>query len=281
MQGRGGDGGGVYGLRHILTLFLLCLSVVLPGCNEQGMIVEKPYAYATAPSLKTGAAFLVIKNQTGKADRLTGAHSPIAERFEIHENKMDENGMMMMRPIDGIALPPGEQAVLEPAGNHIMMLGLKRPLRENETIPLTLVFEQGRGKRDCRLDYQSRDDAMIKTILILNGPNLNMLGMREPEIYGTQTLDDIKGMCLEKASELGFSIDFRQSNHEGELITWIQDAAGTAQAIIINAAGYTHTSVGIHDALKLAGLPVIEVHISDPAQREDFRHHSYIAPPGC
>ena len=115
-------------------------------------------------------------------------------------------------------------------------------------------------------------------ILILNGPNLNMLGLREPEIYGNQTLDDIKGLCLEKAAALGASIDFRQSNHEGELVTWIQEARGAFDGLIINAAAYTHTSVAIHDALKCLEIPIIEVHISDPKIREDFRHHSYIEP---
>lgn len=115
-------------------------------------------------------------------------------------------------------------------------------------------------------------------ILILNGPNLNMLGVREPEIYGDKTLDDVKGLCLEKAQELGQSIDFRQSNHEGELVDWIQQARGAFDGVVINAAAYTHTSVAIHDALKLLDIPIIEVHISDPKTREKFRHNSYIEP---
>lgn len=115
-------------------------------------------------------------------------------------------------------------------------------------------------------------------ILILNGPNLNMLGLREPEIYGSDTLDDIKGRCLEKAQGMGAEIDFRQSNHEGELVTWIQEARGNIDGFLINAAAYTHTSVAIHDALKLLDIPIIEVHISDPKSREEFRHHSYIEP---
>ncbi len=118
----------------------------------------------------------------------------------------------------------------------------------------------------------------MAAILILNGPNLNMLGKREPEIYGFETLDDIRAMCEDKASELGHTIDFRQSNHEGELIGWIQDARDSFDGIIINAAAYTHTSIGIHDALKLADKPVIEVHISDPETREEFRHISYVTP---
>lgn len=116
-------------------------------------------------------------------------------------------------------------------------------------------------------------------ILILNGPNLNMLGRREPEIYGHQTLSDIESLCHNTAARLGLSIDFRQSNHEGELVTWLQQAYGTVAGIIINAAAYTHTSVAIHDALKLhQDIPVVEVHLSDPKTREPFRHHSYIEP---
>lgn len=118
----------------------------------------------------------------------------------------------------------------------------------------------------------------MKKILILNGPNLNMLGMREPEIYGHQTLSDIEGQCRERAQSLGFSVDFRQTNHEGELVTWIQQARGQFDGIIINAAAYTHTSVAIHDALKLLSAPIIEVHLSNPKEREVFRHHSYIEP---
>ncbi|MFN3700836.1 MAG: type II 3-dehydroquinate dehydratase [Alphaproteobacteria bacterium] len=118
----------------------------------------------------------------------------------------------------------------------------------------------------------------IRSILVLNGPNLNMLGRREPEIYGTQTLADIERLCREKALALGVEIDFRQSNHEGELIEWIHGAIHKYAAILINAAGYTHTSVAIHDALKLTGLLVAEVHLSEPKSREAFRHFSYIEP---
>ena len=116
------------------------------------------------------------------------------------------------------------------------------------------------------------------TVLILNGPNLNMLGQREPDIYGSFTLEEIKGLCLEKAQALGLSIDFRQSNYEGELVEWIQQALGKVKAIIINAAAYTHTSIAIHDALKLHKAPIIEVHLSNPKERETFRHHSFIEP---
>ncbi len=116
-----------------------------------------------------------------------------------------------------------------------------------------------------------------KKLLILNGPNLNLLGTREPEIYGHQTLADIETLCQEQAKTLGLAIDFRQSNHEGELVSWIQAAREDCAGIIINGAAYSHTSVAIHDALKLARLPVIEVHLSNIYKREEFRHHSYIA----
>lgn len=115
-------------------------------------------------------------------------------------------------------------------------------------------------------------------ILILNGPNLNLLGTREPQIYGTTTLQDIAQLCVETAKKHGLEVDFRQSNHEGELIDWVQEARGGHAGIIINAGGYTHTSVALHDALRAVGLPIIEVHLSDPKTREAFRHHSYIEP---
>jgi 3-dehydroquinate dehydratase-2 len=114
-------------------------------------------------------------------------------------------------------------------------------------------------------------------VLILNGPNLNMLGVREPHLYGPATLADVEALCRNKAGALGLTIDFRQSNHEGELITWIQEARGNIRGLIINAAAYTHTSVAILDALKLLeSVPIIEVHLTDPKTREEFRHLSYI-----
>ena len=118
---------------------------------------------------------------------------------------------------------------------------------------------------------------MAKRVLVLNGPNLNMLGTREPGIYGAATLADIEALCHDAAKTLGLSVDFRQSNHEGELVTWIQDARKTADAIIINPAAYSHTSVAILDALKSFGMPIVEVHLSNIHQREPFRHHSYVS----
>lgn len=119
---------------------------------------------------------------------------------------------------------------------------------------------------------------MTATILVLNGPNLNLLGAREPEIYGATTLDDIREMMNKHVGDRGWLLDFRQSNHEGELVDWIQWARGHADAIIINAGAYTHTSVAILDALRAADKPVVEVHLSNLFKRETFRHHSYITP---
>lgn len=118
---------------------------------------------------------------------------------------------------------------------------------------------------------------MAKPIYVLNGPNLNMLGTREPAIYGSETLDDIKTRVETRAKSLNLRIDFRQSNIEGELVNWIQEARGKASGIILNAGGYTHTSVAILDALQAAELPVIEVHLSNIFRRDQFRQHSYIS----
>lgn len=115
-------------------------------------------------------------------------------------------------------------------------------------------------------------------ILVLNGPNLNMLGAREPEIYGHATLSDVEAACKKAAGELGLKVECRQSNHEGELVTWIQQSRSTHHGIVINAGAYTHTSIAILDALKMCGLPIIEVHVSNIFAREQFRHHSYISP---
>ena len=115
-------------------------------------------------------------------------------------------------------------------------------------------------------------------IFVLNGPNLNLLGTREPEIYGTETLDDISARLVDRADELGVELDIRQSNHEGHLIDWLHEArAKGAKAVIVNPGGYSHTSVALHDAVKAIGTPVIEVHLSDPGTREAFRHTDLVA----
>lgn len=119
---------------------------------------------------------------------------------------------------------------------------------------------------------------MAKPIFVLNGPNLNLLGTREPEIYGNTTLADIEAQSKVCAVGLGLTIDFRQSNHEGVLVDWIQEARLSACGLILNAGAYTHTSVALHDALKAFQLPAIEVHISNPHRREPFRHTSYVSP---
>jgi 3-dehydroquinate dehydratase-2 len=118
---------------------------------------------------------------------------------------------------------------------------------------------------------------MSKTILILNGPNLNLLGKRQPEIYGSATLNDVASLCAEAASAFDTGVVMRQSNHEGELVDWIQEARETADAIVINPGAYSHTSVAILDALNAFDGPVIEVHISNIHAREAFRHHSYVS----
>jgi 3-dehydroquinate dehydratase-2 len=118
---------------------------------------------------------------------------------------------------------------------------------------------------------------MSQRIDILNGPNLNLLGVREPEIYGHQTLADIEARCRQVAAERRLEITFRQSNHEGQIIDWIQEARGAAAGLIINPAGFTSTSIAILDALKMFEGPIVEVHLSNIHRREAFRHHSYIS----
>ena len=120
-------------------------------------------------------------------------------------------------------------------------------------------------------------DAVPKTVLVLNGPNLNLLGLREPEIYGHDTLDDIAAMLEDRARELDLQVDLRQSNHEGHLVDWLHEAQAVgARAVLLNAGGFTHSSVALHDAIKAVTTPVIEVHLSNPHRREGFRHVSLV-----
>ena len=114
-------------------------------------------------------------------------------------------------------------------------------------------------------------------IAVLNGPNMNLLGLRQPHLYGSATLDDVESLCAETAEALGLAIDFRQSNLEGELISWVQECRGRAAGIVINPAGYTTTSIALMDALLAIGLPTVEVHITNIHRREEFRQHSYIS----
>ncbi|MGL5864048.1 MAG: type II 3-dehydroquinate dehydratase [Phycicoccus sp.] len=115
-----------------------------------------------------------------------------------------------------------------------------------------------------------------RTVLVLNGPNLNLLGEREPEIYGHDTLDDVERRCRDAADAVGLTVDFRQSNHEGTLVDWVQEGRSGIAGVVVNAAGYTHTSVALRDALAACRVPRVEVHISDIAARESFRRHSYL-----
>ena len=118
---------------------------------------------------------------------------------------------------------------------------------------------------------------MTKPIYVLNGPNLNLLGTREPHIYGTTTLEDVRGLCEARAVALGHQVVFRQSNHEGQLIDWVQEARESACALVINPAGYGHTSIALLDALKALSIPIVECHLSNPAARETFRRRTYVS----
>ena len=123
----------------------------------------------------------------------------------------------------------------------------------------------------------------MKTALVLNGPNLNLLGTREPAVYGSQTLADVQALCQQACASHGFALDFRQSNHEGVLVDWLHEAgrlhtAGELAGVVLNAGAYTHTSVALHDAIKGTGIALIELHISNVHAREAFRHHSFISP---
>ena len=122
-----------------------------------------------------------------------------------------------------------------------------------------------------------RPPSPLPLIAVLNGPNMNMLGLRQPQVYGAATLDDVESLCAETADKLDLAIDFRQTNHEGELITWVHEFRTHAAGIVINPAGYTHTSIALMDALLASELPVIEVHISNIHKREEFRHKSYVS----
>jgi 3-dehydroquinate dehydratase-2 len=117
----------------------------------------------------------------------------------------------------------------------------------------------------------------LPLISVLNGPNMNMLGLREPERYGTATLDDVEQLCAEAAEQLGLAIDFRQTNSEGEIVSWVQECRGRAAGIVINPAGYTNTSIALMDALLAVELPVIEVHVTNIHRREEFRHRSFVS----
>ncbi|HSX75743.1 MAG TPA: type II 3-dehydroquinate dehydratase [Shinella sp.] len=119
---------------------------------------------------------------------------------------------------------------------------------------------------------------MASTLFVLNGPNLNALGKREPGIYGGHTLSDIEALCKAEGEKLGFAVDFRQSNHEGDLVDWIHEGGDTAAGIAINAGAYTHTSIALHDAIRAIKVPVVELHLSNVHAREEFRHRSMIAP---
>ncbi len=116
-----------------------------------------------------------------------------------------------------------------------------------------------------------------RTVLVLNGPNLNLLGERQPEIYGTATLSDVEGLCSAACQDAGLDLDFRQSNHEGVLVDWVQEGRHRSAGIVLNAAGYTHTSVALRDALAACTVPRVEVHISDIRAREEFRRFSYLS----
>lgn len=142
---------------------------------------------------------------------------------------------------------------------------------------MTALFNGGIRQRNRQHRARIDQSAMSRKILILNGPNLNLLGTREPEIYGAETLADVERACKAYGRKIALKVDFRQSNNEGELVQWIQDARKDCGAIVINAGAYTHTSVAILDALLAVSLPVIEVHLSNIYKRDEFRHHSYIS----
>jgi 3-dehydroquinate dehydratase-2 len=118
----------------------------------------------------------------------------------------------------------------------------------------------------------------MATVYVLNGPNLNLLGSRETAVYGSLTLGDIEKLCLAAAKKHGYTVDFRQTNHEGELVDWLHEARDKAAGVVINPGAYTHTSIALQDAIRAIGIPVVEVHLSNIFAREEFRHHSYVSP---
>lgn len=118
---------------------------------------------------------------------------------------------------------------------------------------------------------------MARPVLVLNGPNLNLLGRREPAIYGRMTLADVDTMCITEGERFGLTVSCRQSNGEGELVTWVQEAADAFEALVINPGAYSHTSIALHDALRFLEIPIVEVHLSNIHQREEFRHRSYVS----
>jgi 3-dehydroquinate dehydratase-2 len=124
---------------------------------------------------------------------------------------------------------------------------------------------------------QPMSETDLPLVTVLNGPNMNMLGLRQPHLYGSATLDDVEQLCAETAEMLGLAIDFRQTNGEGELVSWVQECRGRAAGIVINPAGYTTTSIALMDALLASELPVIEVHVTNIHRREEFRHNSYVS----
>ena len=150
---------------------------------------------------------------------------------------------------------------------------------EGKTDDWQMDFAEASGTHQGVLANASRlIESNIRSVLVINGPNLNLLGTREPEIYGTDTMNYVSNRCLAITSRANVKISFQQSNHEGEIVTWIQGAIDTVSAIVINAGAYTHTSIAIHDALKAFNGLVVELHISNPHQREPFRHLSYVTP---